>query len=104
MRGMATTEAECTGVRRIRRERNPEPMLQVQRILRTRHECPRVTTAAHEKRVRGELDDLARGVVELAAARKGTPAPVPPLPNITKGYRGGLRESSTSWRSSAGTL
>ena len=58
---------------------------QVQRILRTRHECPGVITAAREESA-GGFDDPARQVLELAAARKGTLAPpLRPVSNITNG-------------------
>ena len=93
----------CTGVRRIRRERHPEPIFQVQRILRTRHECPGVSTAAHEKRVRVNwmTSPGSRG------AGSGTQRNTFSSAATSEHYEGlswWLRESSTSWRSSAGTL
>ena len=61
--GAATTEAEHTEVLNGSGSGRGEPErlgghAQVQRILRTRHECTGVITAAHEKRVRKDLMTL----------------------------------------------
>ena len=78
--GVATMEAENNEVLNSSRSRGRVFWrlggdAQVQRVVRTRRECPGVITAAHWTRSARGLDDACGRVVELAALREGAPAP-----------------------------
>ena len=95
--GVATMEAENNEVlnssgSRGRVQWRLGGYAQVQRVVRTRRECPGVITAAHWKRSARGLDDGATRVVGLAALRDGALAmSLRSLPNAAKGDRDGCR-------------